>query len=133
MGDDPTRFERGMALFRQLHPTATTQLEDLLADVAPDLLRLVGEFPFADIYPRQGLDLRSRQIATLASLATRGDGEGQLAIHIGIALEIGLSRQEIVELFVQLAPYAGFPTAINGVRIAKGVFAQGQAGRPAPP
>ncbi len=118
---DETAEARGMALFRALNPEAVERMEAALGDVAPDLMRYAAAFPFGEIYARDGLDKRERQIATLACLATRGDATEQLKVHIGIARALGISDAEIAEVFIQLAPYAGFPSAINAVLALKAV------------
>jgi 4-carboxymuconolactone decarboxylase len=94
-----------------------------LADIAPDFARLLVEFPFGDIYSRPGLDLRAREIATIAALTALGNAAPQLKVHIAAGLNVGLSREEIVETIMQMAVYAGFPAALNGLFAAKEVFA----------
>jgi 4-carboxymuconolactone decarboxylase len=96
---------------------------DALADIAPDFARYIIEFPFGDIYSRPGLDLRAREIATIAALTAMGNATPQLKVHIEAGLNVGLSRTEIAEVIMQMAVYAGFPAALNGFFAAKEVFA----------
>ena len=98
-----------------------------LADIAPDFATYVFEFPFGDIYSRPGLPLREREIATIAALAAMGNARPQLEVHIEAGLNVGLSRDEIVEILMQMAVYAGFPAALNGLFAAKEVFARRSA------
>jgi len=98
-----------------------------LADIAPDFATYVIEFPFGDIYSRPGLDLRSREIATIAALTALGNASPQLKVHIHAGLNVGLSRDEITEVIMQMAVYAGFPAALNGLFAAKAVFAEADA------
>lgn len=93
-----------------------------LAGIAPDFATYVLEFPFGDIYSRPGLDLRAREIATVAALTAMGTATPQLKVHIEAALNVGLSREEITEIIMQMAVYAGFPAALNGLMAAKDVF-----------
>ncbi len=95
-----------------------------LADIAPDFATYVLEFPFGDIYSRPGLDLRAREIATIAALTALGNAAPQLKVHIEAGLNVGLTREEITETIMQMAVYAGFPAAVNGLFAAKEVFAQ---------
>ena len=81
------------------------------------------EFPFGDIYSRPGLDLRAREIATIAALTALGNASPQLKVHIEAGLNVGLSREEITEVIMQMAVYAGFPAALNGLFAAKEIFA----------
>jgi 4-carboxymuconolactone decarboxylase len=96
-------------------------------DIAPDFATYVIEFPFGDIYSRPGLDLRSREIATIAALTALGNASPQLKVHIHAGLNVGLSRDEITEVIMQMAVYAGFPAALNGLFAAKAVFAEADA------
>lgn len=80
------------------------------------------EFPFGDIYSRPGLDLKSREIATVAALTTLGNAEPQLKAHIDGALNVGCTRTEIVEVIIQMAVYAGFPAALRAMNAAATVF-----------
>jgi 4-carboxymuconolactone decarboxylase len=93
-----------------------------LADIAPDFARYLIEFPFGDIYSRPGLDLRAREIATIAALTAMGNASPQLKVHIEAGLNVGLRREEIVEIMMQMAVYAGFPAALNGLFAAKEIF-----------
>jgi len=83
----------------------------------------VIEFPFGDIYSRPGLDLRAREIATIAALTALGNASPQLKVHVEAGLNVGLSRDEITEVIMQMAVYAGFPAALNGLFVAKEIFA----------
>lgn len=96
---------------------------DALADIAPDFARYLIEFPFGDIYTRPGLSLRDREIATIAALGTLGTATPQLKVHIHAGLNVGLTRDEITETLMQMAVYAGFPAALNGLFAARDVFA----------
>ena len=80
------------------------------------------EFPFGDIYCRPALDLKSREIAAIAVLTALGNAAPQLKVHIHGALNVGSTRQEVVEVIMQMAVYAGFPAALNGLFAAKDVF-----------
>lgn len=95
-------------------------------NIAPDLTQYIIEFPFGEIYSRPGLDLQKKQLVTLSSLVTQGDTEQALTVHIGGALNVGLTPDEIIEAFLQLLPYAGWPKVQNAVNIAAVVFEKRQ-------
>ncbi len=76
----------------------------------------------ADIYSRPGLSLRDREIAAIASLAAMGHATPQLKVHIESGLNVGLTREEITEILMQMAVHAGFPAALNGLFAAKDVI-----------
>ena len=116
------RYQRGWEKLKEVDGEAGERVMESLKDIAPDLGRYVIEFAFGDVYSRPGLDLKSREIAAVAALAALGTATPQLKVHIHGALNVGLSRQEVVEIIIQMAVYAGFPAAINGMFAAKEVF-----------
>jgi 4-carboxymuconolactone decarboxylase len=117
-----SRFERGTRALSEIDGEAGERVVSSLEDIAPDFGRYLIEFPFGDIYSRPGLDLRAREIATIASLTAMGNATPQLKVHIEGGLNVGLSRTEIIEIIMQMAVYAGFPAALNGLFVAKEVF-----------
>jgi 4-carboxymuconolactone decarboxylase len=124
------RYLRGRKNLKKIHGMKAIKAIDSMADIAPDMARFVYEFPFGDIYPRPGLDLKSRQLVTVASLATMGNAAPQLKAHINGSLNVGLTRQEITEALMQIAVYAGFPAALNALKIARDVFHERDAEKP---
>ena len=119
----PNRYERGLAKLQEIDGDAGQRVIDSLQDIAPDFARYLIEFPFGDIYSRPGLDLRSREIAVVAALTAMGNATPQLKVHIAAALNVGVSKDEIIEVIMQMAVYAGFPAALNGLFAAKDAFA----------
>ncbi|CAM7633905.1 carboxymuconolactone decarboxylase family protein [Citrobacter cronae] len=117
------RFITGQKMLQKVDGKGGNAVIESLQDIAPDFARYLLEFPFGDIYSRPGLDLRSREIATVAALTALGNAAPQLKVHIGAALHVGLTQDEIVEVIMQMAVYAGFPAALNGLFAAKEVFA----------
>ena len=117
------RFITGQEMLQKVDGKGGDAVIESLQDIAPDFARYLIEFPFGDIYSRLGLDLRSREIATVAALTALGNATPQLKVHIGAALHVGLTQDEIVEVIMQMAVYAGFPAALNGLFAAKEVFA----------
>lgn len=116
------RFKRGLEKLKEIDGEAGEKVIEALEDISPDLARYTIEFPFGDIYSRSGLDLRSREIATIAALTALGHAAPQLKVHINAGLNVGLSETEIKEIIIQMAGYAGFPAALNAMFIAKEVF-----------
>lgn len=116
------RYVRGWEKLKEIDGEAGERVIEALKDIAPDLGRYTIEFPFGDVYSRPGLDLKSREIATVAALTALGNAAPQLKVHIHGALNVGCSRQEVIEIMIQMAVYAGFPAALNGVSAAREVF-----------
>ena len=107
-----TRLERGKRALADIDGQAGQNVIDALADIAPDFATYLFEFPFGDIYSRPGLSLRDRELATIAALGAMGTATPQLKVHIEAGLNVGLSKEEITEILMQLAVYAGFPAAL---------------------
>ena len=115
-------YERGWEKLKEVDGQAGERVIRSLEDIAPDFARYLIEFPFGDIYSRPALDLKSREIAVVAALTALGNAVPQLKVHINGALNVGCTRQEVVEVIMQMAVYAGFPAALNGLFAAKEVF-----------
>ena len=124
-----TRYQRGLWMLSQVDGTAGEQVVAKLAEFAPDFARLLVEFPFGDVYARPLLGLREREIATIAALTAMGTARPQLEVHIAAGLHVGLAREEIMEVIMQMAVYAGFPAALNGIAAAREVFGRHDAAR----
>lgn len=118
------RYQQGWQILARLNQSAAEQLIESLQEIAPDLSRFVVEFPFGDIYSRPGLDPQSRSLVTIAALTTLGHAQPQLKAHIHGALNLGCTREQVIEVILQMAVYAGFPAAINGMMTAKEAFAE---------
>lgn len=122
--NDESRYQRGLAKLKEIDGEAGERVVESLTGIAPDFARYLVEFPFGDIYSRPGLDLKSREIAVVAALTALGNAAPQLKVHVHGALNVGASRTEIVETIMQMAVYAGFPAALNGLAVAREVFEQ---------
>lgn len=121
---ESSRYARGWEKLREIDGHAGERVVDSLADIAPDFAKYLIEFPFGDIYSRPQLNLKAREIGVVAALTALGNAAPQLKVHIHGALNVGCTREEVVEIIMQMAVYAGFPAALNGLFAAKEVFAE---------
>ncbi|WP_094603599.1 hypothetical protein SPSIL_054450 [Sporomusa silvacetica DSM 10669] len=117
------RFEQGVQKLAEVDGTAGENVINALKDIAPDLGRYIVEFAFGDIYCREELNLPEREMVSLSSLLTQGGCENQLEVHINGALNVGITPNKIIEIFMQCIPYIGFPRVLNAVGVARKVFA----------
>ena len=120
----PTRFQKGLKTLNKVNSSVGKRILKMLEDIAPDMARLVIEFPYGDIYSRPGLDLKTRELITIASLTTLGHFPSQLKAHIHNALNAGCTQNEIVEVMMQMSIYAGFPASLNALFTAQEVFVE---------
>ncbi|SBP87477.1 carboxymuconolactone decarboxylase family protein [Thiomonas delicata] len=124
MPETSERYARGWNLLKTIDGEAGERVIASLQEVAPDLARYVIEFGFGDVYARGVLSLKEREIATVAALTALGTAQPQLKVHLHGALNVGCSREEVVEVLIQMAVYAGFPAALNGIMALKEVLAE---------
>ena len=118
-GDE--RLHRGMERLAAVDGAAGQAVVEALGRDFPDFARYVLEFPFGDIYARPGLSLRDREIATVAALCALGHAGPQLRVHLHAGLHVGVAPAELVEVLMQMAVYAGFPAALNGLALLRSV------------
>ncbi|MGI2184015.1 carboxymuconolactone decarboxylase family protein [Shewanella oncorhynchi] len=118
------RYVQGLAKLTEIDGEAGEKVIRSLADICPDSGKYIIEYPFGDIYQREGLDLKMRELVTVAALTALGHCQPQLNVHINGALNVGCTPQEIVEVILQMSVYAGFPAALNGMFVAKTVFSE---------
>lgn len=122
MADDEL-LEKGRAVQHQLWPAMakgpTGQFP--AAKLAPDFYRYVAESAFGMIWSRPGLALRDRSLVTVAQLAALGKTE-ELKAHLNGALSLGITKEELVEVLMQTAVYAGVPAANDALKTAAAVF-----------
>jgi 4-carboxymuconolactone decarboxylase len=115
--------ERGLGIFNTILPDMPDKLAAALDPVAPDMIRFIIDVAGGEVMTRPGLDLQSREVATIAALAALGNAAPQLAVHMRGGLTSGLAPQQIVDILYLVAVFAGFPAALNGITVAREVFA----------
>jgi 4-carboxymuconolactone decarboxylase len=118
------KYEHGRAKLKEIFGALGDQTLENIGRISPDMAGYVTEFIFGDIQARPGLDVKTRELIAAASIATRGSAEPQLRAHLHGMLNVGWSEKEIIELMIELAVYAGFPAALNGLYAARDVFAE---------
>ena len=91
------------------------------AALAPDFFSLVTQFVFGMFWSRPNLDLRSRSLCTVAQLAALGKTD-ELKGHLVGALNLGIKREELIEVLMQTACYAGVPAAVQALNAAADVL-----------
>jgi 4-carboxymuconolactone decarboxylase len=108
-------------------PAERTPMQKTIGDFAPKLASLTDDVIFGDVWERPGLSKRDRSLITVATLVALCRTE-QMPGHMKRAIDNGLTVDELVEAITHIAFYAGWPTAMTAIRIAKELF--GQSDRP---
>jgi 4-carboxymuconolactone decarboxylase len=121
--------EAGYQLLEQLQDEQTRRgWSGMLERDVPGFADWVVTALFGGIYQREGLSLRDRQLVNLATLATLGGVDPQLTGHVKTSVRLGMTREEILEVFVHLAPYIGMPKTLAGLRVATAALAEDAGG-----
>ena len=120
--EEESRLERGYKKLLEVDGKAGEEVKNSLNDISPDLVKYMIEYSFGDIYSRDGLDLKSKEIAVVASLTALGNAQPQLKVHINGALNVGCTINEVKEIILQMSGYSGFPTCINAMNALKDVL-----------
>lgn len=116
------RFKKGWEKLKEVDGEAGERVVDQLSDISPALASYIIEYAFGDVYSREGLDLKSKEIAVVAALTAMGNAPLQLSVHIHGALNTGSTVDEVKEIILQMSVYAGFPNCINAMNTLKSVL-----------
>jgi 4-carboxymuconolactone decarboxylase len=120
------RLERGRATLAKTSGASGDTVVNSFNDVAPDLGRMIVEHSYGEVFSRSGIDEKTRELTACAALAAVGTkiAETPLRVHLNAALNVGASRQEIIETLLNLVPYSGYPGVQEAVKIAREEFAK---------
>ena len=116
------RYLNGWKKLKEIDGQAGVNVIESLKDISPDLAKYTIEYPFGDVYSREILDNRTKEIAVVSALTAMGTALPQLKVHINAALNVGVTAKEISEIMILLSVYAGFPAALNGTLALKDVI-----------
>ncbi len=94
---------------------------DMIGDFAPKFTELTDHILFDDVWERAGLSKRDRSLITVAALMALNRTQ-QLDFHLKLALQNGLTKDELIEAITHLAFYSGWPTAMSALILAKDIF-----------
>ncbi|MGO4374252.1 tautomerase family protein [Paenibacillus sp. MCAF20] len=114
-------FGNGQAQMLERKKMAATNVRASLGELAPAFVDYSENVLFGDLWKRERLSLRDRSLVTLSALVASGQTE-QLPYHLRLAIDHGLTREEIIEAITHLAYYAGWPRAASALETAKNVF-----------
>lgn len=119
---EKSRYDIGIDNLEKIVGESGNSTRTLLSGDFADVEKYILEFVFGDIYNRSGLDLKQKELITLSTLIAQGAAEAQIMVHLNSALKLGLSKEELIELFIQCIPNVGFPKVLYAISIAKKVF-----------
>jgi 4-carboxymuconolactone decarboxylase len=130
--ESSAEYQRGMHEIRkQLGPMADSYIRNIKA-LAPEFAWVNVTFPFGELYTRDVIDLKTRELCTVAALTVQGFSLVELKLHVKAALRCGASRAEVTEIITQMIAYCGFPAATNALMTMKAAFDEVDADARAP-
>ncbi|MBB5190693.1 4-carboxymuconolactone decarboxylase [Silvimonas terrae] len=126
----PLYAQEKVSPMSEASPTTTSpqpsRAQQLMGDIDPKLAELTDKVLFGDIWERKQLSRRDRSLVTVAALIALNRPD-QLRSHMALALQNGVTKDELVETITQLAFYSGWPNAVSAVSIAREVFRMADA------
>jgi 4-carboxymuconolactone decarboxylase len=117
------RYRKGLAEMRRHLGTAEAdEYRKKINEISSEFAKVNVEFPLGELYPRDILDDKTRELCAVTALTVLGFALPELRVHVKGALNCGATREEIVEIITQMIAYCGFPAATNALLVAKEVF-----------
>lgn len=107
--------EYGKQIMNTLEEGLADKVIGRLSELDEDLPKLITDYAFGAVVGREGLDLKTREMLTVASLISLGNAMPQLQLHMRAALNVGVTPKELLEVVIQMAVYAGIPACMNGL------------------
>ena len=121
---DEQHFANGLTMLKKMvGDDEAERVRQGWKDISPDLERLILEFVAGRIWTRSTVDLKTRSLSTVAALTALGRANA-LELNIRMALGNGATKEEILEVMLHMAPYAGFPAVWDGMKIASRVLGE---------
>lgn len=119
---DADRFEKGLAFQVGAYGERINQMRDNTPDYQKHIQDNLSAFCFGDTYTRGTLDMKMREMLTMAAIGALGTAEAQYKSHVAGTLEAGATQEEVIGVITTMNPYIGFPRTLNALRIANEVF-----------
>ncbi len=118
------KYVQGMPEMRTHFGDAADQWIKAIHSIYPEFAKVNVEFPFGELYRRDVVDDRTRELCTVAALTVQGFALPELKVHIKGALNTGSTKAEVLEIIAQVIAYCGFPAATNALLAAQEVFSE---------
>jgi 4-carboxymuconolactone decarboxylase len=122
--DKVNRRDRGLRTLDETSKGAGMRVVESMADIAPDMADFLIDFSYGTVFCRQILTPQLKEIIAIAGMTATGTMKPQLQVHIRAALNVGMTKEQIIEVMIHTTIYAGFPAALNGISAAKEVFTE---------
>lgn len=118
------RLQQGYTKMQEVLGEIDEDIKNNIKSIFPDLDQYIVEYLWGEIYSREALDLKSKEIAIVAALTALGNAQEQLKLHISAALNVGCTINEVKEIMLQMSAFAGFPACINAINLLRIVLGE---------
>jgi 4-carboxymuconolactone decarboxylase len=112
--DENTRFDKGLETQVEIFGDLIYKMRENAPEKLKHIQDYLSAFCFGDIYTREGLDLKQRELLTFCILVTLGT-ENQMKSHVVGNLNVGNSKDLLIDAVTQCLPYVGFPRTLNAI------------------
>src|SRR5215510_1927105 len=120
---DEQHLQDGLTILKKMLGEADAErIRQSWREISPDLERFILEFVAGRIWTRSTLDLKTRSLSTVAALTALGRTNA-LELNLRMALGNGATKEDVLDMMLHMAPYAGFPAVWDAMKIAARVFA----------
>src|SRR5262245_9837099 len=119
-------YSAALAKVREYRGESATLGHGPMAELAPQVDRMKDEFLWGVLWSDPTVDIKTRSLCTISALMVTGHTE-QLKNHMGWALHVGVTREQLVSIISQMMIYGGLAKAHDAMRVAKEVFAEADA------
>ena len=116
------KYNEGMRVMHRHFGKGADTLVASIKKISPEFSKVNVEFPFGELYNRNELDDKTRELCALAALTVQGHSLPQLKFHTTAALRTGATKKEILEVVTQMIAYCGFPAATNALKTVQEAF-----------
>jgi len=117
------RYQKGLAVLKELHGGHVGEnMVQEIEKLSPEMANMIIEWSFGEVASRTGIDFKTRELVTIAACIARGGLDLQLRAHFESALKVGVSKEEIIEVILQMVFYAGMAASTNALRLAADLF-----------
>ena len=117
-----TKYQSGLDRMRELMGDRADLVVENLQKISPDFARYAVEFPYGEIGSRKILTDKERELAIVSCLIARGNTGSPLKSHLTAMLKVGWRKEEVIELIILLAVYAGFPASAEAITVLSDII-----------
>lgn len=114
--------EKGKSRIKEIIGPASDQIIAQLCAISKDFANYIIEYGYADFYTRPGINDKIRELAAVACMIGQGMGGIPLKAHLRGMLNVGYTKNEVLEVLIFLIPYIGFPTIVEAMITADTLF-----------